>query len=143
MSTKRNAILSPKSTICSCQARRPSRIQDFRDFPESRIEAVIRLLHAPAYTYNNVTHTPRIRLFLFVPPRSQGCLLGGGFDSRRERDVSDRGDKRDESQGCGTSAIISLGLLRKRFVKPKSRKLYHRASLYRLYGRLLFLYITL
>lgn len=33
LSTARSAISSPESTICSCQARRPSRIQDFRDSP--------------------------------------------------------------------------------------------------------------
>ena len=76
LSTKRSAISSPKSTICSCQARRPSRIQDFRDFPESRIEDVTLLLHAPAYTYNNVTHTPRIRLFLLFRPVARGACSG-------------------------------------------------------------------
>lgn len=36
-----------------------------------------------------------------------------------ERDMLDRGDKWDESQGCGTRAIISLDSLRKRFVKSE------------------------
>lgn len=82
-------------------------------------------LVAHTCVYIKQRHAHTVYSFIsFVPPRSQGCLLGGDFDSRRERDVSDRSDKRDESQGCGTCTVISLGLLRKRFVKPKSRKLY-------------------
>lgn len=45
LSAEQSAISSPRSMICSCQARRPSRIQDFRDSPptELRVETVMRL----------------------------------------------------------------------------------------------------
>lgn len=99
-------------------------------------------LHAPAYTYNNVTHTPRVRLFLLFRPVARGaCSRARGWFRQSKRDVSDCGDKRDESQGCGTRTIISLDSLRKRFVKLKSRKLYRHAPLFRLY-EFFFLCIT-
>lgn len=109
-----------------------SRIQDFRDSPR-RLSCASKpscaCLHAPAYTYNNVTHIPRVRLFLLFRPVARGaCSIARGWFRQPERDMPDRGDKWDESQGCGTRAITSLDSLRKRFVKPKSRKLYRLIS---------------
>jgi len=114
----------------------------FSGFPRPSFSKLSRAcLHAPAYTYNNVTHTPRVRLFLLFRPVARGaCSRARGWFRQPKRDVSDRGDKRDESQECGTRAIISLSSLRKRFVKRNPanyiviRSYFHEP---------LFLYITL
>lgn len=63
--------------------------------------------YALAYTYNNVTHTPRLRLFLLFRPVAARVLtrVTGVVGSLPcERNVSDRSDKWDESQEPGARA---------------------------------------
>lgn len=93
LSTEQSAISVTRSTICSCQARRPSRIQDFRDSPRPSCASKpsCACLHAPAYTYNNVTHIPRVRLFLLFRPVARGvCSRARGWFRQPERHARSR-----------------------------------------------------
>ena len=100
-------LLSPKSMILplpGTSSRHPPRI---RDFSGSSVVLSLALfleeeprhhcLQAPVctYVYNNVTHTPRPRLFLLFRVAARGVPIQAtqpAFDNRA--DVPDRHDKR-------------------------------------------------
>lgn len=80
--------------------------------------------------YNNVTHTPRVRLFLLFRPVARGaCLRGVGV-------VPTVGEMCQIAAISGLKVkdmepvITALSSLQKRFVKPKSCKLYLHFSLF-------------
>lgn len=93
LSTERSTNSSLKSAICSCQARRSLRIQGFwdsLDWLARRSRHALVCTHL-RYIYNNVTHTPRVRLFLLFRPVARGaCLRERGWFRQPERRVRSR-----------------------------------------------------
>lgn len=134
LSTERSTNSSLKSAICSCQARRSLRIQGFWD---SLDRLARRSRHALVcthlrYIYNNVTHTPHVRLFLLFRP-----VARGGFDLPKKAGVVSTARETCQIAAInGTKVkdmervIIAPSSLPKRFVKPKSCKLYLHFSLF-------------